>query len=160
MRSDRRKDLLRILHAGHASSQIEIADALRAAGHHVTQATVSRDLRDVGAVKVKLNGGFTYRLPDELPRSATGDLMSRNLIATLREFAVDVTSAAALVVVTTAPGHASAVARAIDLAGVREVVGTIAGDDTIFVATPSNEDAERLTNAWAHLDNDDVEVMG
>jgi transcriptional regulator of arginine metabolism len=160
MRSDRRRDLLRILHSGNASSQIEIADALRAAGHHVTQATVSRDLRDVGAVKVKLNGGFVYRLPEEIPRTTSGDLMARNLVVTLREFAVDVVPAASIVVVTTAPGHASAVARAIDLGGVREVVGTIAGDDTIFVATPSNEDAEVLANAWAHLDADDAEVTG
>jgi transcriptional regulator of arginine metabolism len=160
MRSDRRKDLLRILHSGHASSQTEIADALRAAGHDVTQATVSRDLRAVGAVKVKLNGGFEYKLPEEVPRSATGDLMARNLVTTLREFAVDVVPAASLVVVTTAPGHASAVARAIDLAGVAEVVGTIAGDDTIFIATPSEQDALSLAGAWADLDNHEAEGTG
>jgi transcriptional regulator of arginine metabolism len=160
MRSSRRRDLLRILHAGHASSQSEIADELRAAGHDVTQATVSRDLRAVGAVKVKLNGGFTYRLPDEIPRSSTGDLMARNLVTTLKEFAVDVAQAASIVVVTTAPGHASAVARAIDLAGVAQVVGTIAGDDTIFVATPSKDDAELLANAWGDLDDEHMEVLG
>ena len=71
--------------------------------------------------------------------------MARNLIGHLDEFAVDIMPAANLVVVRTAPGHASAVARAIDLAGVNEVVGTIAGDDTIFVATNSDEaDARSL----------------
>lgn len=139
---------MRILHDGHASSQSEIVSALRAAGHDVTQATVSRDLRELGAAKIRMGDEFVYRLPDEIPRSPGGDLMSRNLTRTLSEFAVDVRAAASLVVVATAPGHAAAVARAIDLAGIAEVVGTVAGDDTIFVATPSSEAAESIAQRW------------
>jgi transcriptional regulator of arginine metabolism len=138
---------LRILHEGHASSQEEIVAALREAGHDVTQATVSRDLSEVGASKVRTNGGYEYRLPDEIPRSGS-DLMARNLLRTLDEFAIDVVAAGNLVVVRTAPGHASAVARSIDLGGVNEVVGTIAGDDTIFVATPGPEAAASLATRW------------
>ena len=74
--------------------------------------------------------------------------MTRNLIQTLNEFAIAVHPAAALVVVVTAPGHASAVARAIDLAGLDKVSGTIAGDDTIFVATATEDDARALAEAW------------
>ena len=74
--------------------------------------------------------------------------MARNLMSTLDEFAIDVIPAANLVVVRTAPGHASAVARSIDLAGVEEVVGTIAGDDTIFVATPGDDVAADLAARW------------
>ena len=147
MKSQRRRDLLRILHDGHASSQEEIVAALRAAGHDVTQATVSRDLSDVGAAKVRTDAGYVYKLPDEIPRIGS-DLTARNLSRTLDEFSIDVIAAGNLVVVTTAPGHASAVARSIDLAGVTEVVGTIAGDDTIFVATPGPEAAERLAATW------------
>lgn len=147
MKARRRRDLIKILHEGAASSQQEIVDALRAAGHDVTQATVSRDLQEVGAAKVRTNGHFVYRLPDEVPRAA-GDLMTRNLEQTLNEFAIAVTPAATLVVVVTAPGHASAVARAIDLAGLDKVAGTIAGDDTIFVATATEEDARTLAEAW------------
>ena len=148
MRSDRLKDLIRILKAGHAATQQEIVAELRAAGHDVTQATVSRDLQEVGAVKVRVGRTLEYRLPDELPRTAGSELMARNLRRTLRDFAIDLRTAASLVVVVTAPGHASAVARAIDLAGLEPVVGTVAGDDTIFVATPSVEDADRLVNTW------------
>lgn len=147
MKAKRRRDLIKILHEGHASSQQEIVDELRAAGHDVTQATVSRDLQDVGATKVRLNGHFVYRLPDELPRGG-GDLVTRNLVATLDEFAVAIRPAGSLVIVITAPGHASAVARAIDLAGLDDVAGTIAGDDTIFVATNGEQYAQALADAW------------
>lgn len=147
MKSQRRRDLLRILHEGRASSQEEIAAALRAAGHDVTQATVSRDLSAVGAAKVRADAGYVYRLPDEIPRVGS-DLTARNLSRTLDEFAIEVVAAGNLVIVRTAPGHASAVARSIDLAGVDDVVGTIAGDDTIFVATPGTDAANGLAAAW------------
>ena len=147
MKAKRRRDLMKILHDGRASSQQEIVDELRAAGHDVTQATVSRDLQDVGATKVRMNGHFVYRLPDELPRGA-GDLVTRNLVETLDEFAIAIRPAGNLVIVITAPGHASAVARAIDLAGIEQAAGSIAGDDTIFVATNSTDDAQALSEAW------------
>lgn len=149
MKSQRRKDLMRILQEGRAASQQDIAAALRDAGHPVTQATVSRDLQELGAVKVRGEGGFVYRLPDELPRPRGGDLLTRNLNRTLAEFAVGVHAAGSLVVVTTPPGHASAVARAIDLAALDECLGTIAGDDTIFVATDSAETAKRVAAVWS-----------
>jgi transcriptional regulator of arginine metabolism len=148
MKTDRRRDLLRILHDGTATSQKEIVRALKSAGHSVTQATVSRDLTDMGATKVRINGAFVYRLPDEVPHSVGGDLMARNLARTLEEFALEIQTAGSIVVVNTAPGHAAAVARAIDLAGVGEIVGTVAGDDTIFAATPSEDTAERVAAAW------------
>lgn len=149
MRSQRRRDLLRILRKGHASSQHEIVQALRAAGHDVTQATVSRDLQAIGATKVRAGDELVYRLPDEAPAAPSADLAPRALGGVLGEFAVDVRPAAALVVVSTAPGHAAAVARAIDLAGLDDVVGTVAGDDTIFVATPGHDAARRLAHAWS-----------
>jgi transcriptional regulator of arginine metabolism len=148
MKMQRRRDLIRILHEGEVARQRDIVRALRAAGHEVTQATVSRDLQELGATKVRSNGGFVYRLPDEIGRAAPGDLMARNLDKTLEEFAIGVHPAASLVVINTAPGHASAVARAVDLAGIDEVLGTIAGDDTIFVATPSETAAVQLAGRW------------
>lgn len=148
MRSKRRRDLFRILHDGHASSQDEIVRALQAAGHDVAQATVSRDLHEIGATKVKVGDQFVYRLRDEIPRSVQADLVARELTRTLAEFALDVRTSESFLVVLTAPGHAAAVARAIDLAGLAEVVGTIAGDDTIFVATPDVATAEKLAARW------------
>lgn len=148
MTSDRRRELLRVLREGHASTQQEIAEALRAAGHEVTQATVSRDLRAVGAMKLMIDGRLVYRLPDDAKRAPGGDLMTRNLERSLAEFAIDIRQAHSLIVVLTEPGHAAAVARAIDLAGLDEAVGTVAGDDTIFVATPSPDEAAALLERW------------
>lgn len=148
MRSERLRDLTRILRGGHAATQKEIVRALRAAGHQVTQATVSRDLQEIGAAKVRIGRTLEYRLPDQVPRGPGGDLMTRNLRRTLADFGLELTSAGSLVVITTAPGHAAAVARAIDLAGAEGVVGTIAGDDTIFVATPDVATAARLAARW------------
>jgi transcriptional regulator of arginine metabolism len=148
MRPDRRRDLIKILREGSASSQKEIVRELRRAGHDVTQATVSRDLREVGASKVRSDRGFTYRLADDVPRSWDGDLVARNLQRSLEDFALDVRVAHSLVVVTTAPGHASAVARAIDLTPSEAIVGTVAGDDTIFVATESPQSAASLAARW------------
>jgi len=150
MKSQRRRDLLKILHEGHAARQRDIVRALRDAGHDVTQATVSRDLQELGATKIRSNGGFVYRLPDDVPHGAGGDLMTRNLHKVLDEFAIGIHPAASLVILQTAPGHASAVARAIDLAAHEEVLGSIAGDDTIFVATSSNATAANIAERWAN----------
>ena len=79
--------------------------------------------------------------------------MARNLRRTLQDFALDIRPASSIVVVVTAPGHASAVARAIDLAGLDTVIGTVAGDDTIFVATPSERGAVDLVNSWKAVSN-------
>lgn len=146
MRSERIRDLLRLLHEGSVASQNDIVAALTRAGHRVTQATVSRDLKEVGAAKVRIGDGFVYRLPDHIPRG--GDLVSRSLQRSLDEFAVSIVAAASLVVVQTAPGHAPAVARAVDMSGDPDIVGTVAGDDTIFVATPDNEAATGLAARW------------
>lgn len=148
MRSDRLKDLVRILRGGHATTQQDIVAALRDAGHDVTQATVSRDLQEVGALKIRTGSTLEYRLPDEIPRTPGSDLMARNLQRTLRDFVLELRPAGSLLVLVTAPGHASAVARAIDLAGIETVVGTVAGDDTIFVATPDTTSATELGETW------------
>jgi transcriptional regulator of arginine metabolism len=158
MRQQRRRDLLRILHEGQASSQHEIVEALQAQGHDVTQATVSRDLRELGATKVRLGDRMVYALPDDIPHGVGADLVARNLGRNLEEFALDIRQASSIVVVQTAPGHASAVARAIDLAGLKEVIGTVAGDDTIFVAAPSVEIAAEITHRWQEMAKGNSEV--
>lgn len=158
MRTERRRELLRILREGKPSSQTEIVDALRAAGHDVTQATVSRDLHEVGAVKVHAPGGYVYRLPDDAVRASGTELTLRNLYRALAEFAIDIRTAASLVIVFTAPGHAMAVARAIDFAGLDDVVGTVAGDDTIFVATPDPATAQALARRWLTSEAEPAEV--
>ena len=145
MRSERRRALLRILKQGRAATQQELVEALRGEGFDVTQATVSRDLHELHAVKVRSGSEVAYRFPDDVPRLRPA---RDDVIAELAGFAIDVRPAGTLVVVATLPGHASAVARAIDLANPPAVRGTIAGDDTIFVATPDAATAEDLAREW------------
>ena len=145
MRSERRRALLKILREGRAATQGQLVAGLRDAGYDVTQATVSRDLQELGAIKVRAGDEVAYRFPDDVPRLRSPH---RDVITELADFAIDVTPAATLVIVKTLPGHASAVARAIDLAGLPAVAGTIAGDDTIFVATPDETTARDLAADW------------
>lgn len=147
MRNERRRDLMRILHEGQATRQSEIVEELRKRGHLVTQATVSRDLREAGAVKTRVGDHFTYSLPDVV--RIDRELAARRLIDTLSNFAIDIRLAHSLVIIQTAPAHAAVVARAIDQSSGAFVLGTIAGDDTIFVATPSPEDATALIERWS-----------
>lgn len=147
MKSDRRRDLLKILYQGHASTQQDFVAALRDAGHDVTQATVSRDLQELGAVKIRVGDEVAYRFPDHL-RDAVNPSTERTLLRELAEFAIDIRVAGTIVVVVTLPGHAAAIARAIDLSNPAGVMGTIAGDDTVFVATPDAETAGAVAGLW------------
>jgi transcriptional regulator of arginine metabolism len=127
MKVQRQRRIVQVLRQQQVSSQEELAELLKRNGERVTQATLSRDLEELGAIKVRENGRVVYRLPEEPP---SGDEWLRRM---LQEFALEVSSSGNLVVVKTPPGGASAVARALDNAGAKDVIGTVAGDDTILV---------------------------
>ena len=136
--SDRRRAAVaRILRTRRIGTQEELLSALRDAGHEATQATLSRDLARLGARRVSLPGGGTvYELDAPAPGAVDGPAAARGetALATVRDMISGVAANASLVVVRTRPGGAPAVARAIDLAALPGVLGTIAGDDTVFVA--------------------------
>lgn len=124
--SDRRRDAVaRIVRARRIGTQEELLEALAREGFSATQATLSRDLTRLGARRVSRADGAFYEV--EGPAAA-------DPLAALRGLVVGIEGNASLVVVRTAAGAASAVARAVDDARLPEVLGTIAGDDTIFVA--------------------------
>ena len=122
------------------ASQEELAERLSRLGFVVTQATISRDLEQIGAVKVRRAGQLSYSLAGEV-RAAPGP----RLAAVLREFARSIETAANLVVIKTPPGSAHLVGVALDNSDIGEIVGTICGDDTIFIACRSSADAEALS---------------
>ena len=111
-------------------SQEELVSRLSMAGIPATQATVSRDLIDLGAVKLKRDGTIRYVMPDTLGASHAADKLDR----LLAEWVDAIITAGPLLVLKTPPGSANLVANALDAAGLEEIAGTIAGDDTIFVA--------------------------
>jgi len=111
-------------------SQEEVVARLSLAGIAATQATVSRDLLEIGAVKQKRDGSVRYVMPDQVEPGHAAAKLDR----LLAEWVDAIIPAGNLLVMKTPPGSANLVANALDAAGLEEVAGTIAGDDTIFVA--------------------------
>ena len=130
--SERLSALRKILESGKNSTQEELRDMLEAKGHNVNQSTISRDLRKIGAIKGTDNKGRTvYRLSEISQESSfvaqsVGDLI------------LNITHNDSMIVIQTSPGSASLVARHLDMNKPADILGTIAGDDTIFVA-PSRD---------------------
>ena len=133
----RRTQILDLLRAESVATQAELCHKLSRRGLHVTQATVSRDLEELGVVRTR--GG--YQLPETREPAGT---FQPALAVVLKEFLRDVRQAANLVVLKTHPGNAHSVAVGLDAEHWPEVMGTVAGDDTIFVATAGLREASRL----------------
>ena len=136
-----------ILEREAITSQSQLVELLAAEGIVATQATVSRDLEELGAVKVRVPGGdLVYAIP-ELPtaRIAPEDHLRR----VLGDWVVEVAHSANLVVVRTPPGSAHVVGSALDRAGLEGVVGTVAGDDTILVVAAETMGGEELAKRLA-----------
>ena len=111
-------------------SQEELVARLGLAGIAATQATVSRDLDELGAVKLRRDGATRYVLSEQVEPAQSAAMLDR----LLAEWVIDIVEANGLVVLRTPPGSANLVANALDAAGLEGVAGTIAGDDTIFIA--------------------------
>lgn len=144
-RSRRQRALSDLLRRQRLSRQDELVAELRALGHDVTQATVSRDLDQLGAVKLRRSGETRYALPDALGAATTPETRLRALFA---EWVRAVTPAASLVVLRTPPGSAHLVGVALDSADLAGVAGTISGDDTLFIAARSEGEAKALAAEW------------
>ena len=122
---------------GHVvASQTQLGRLLADAGVAVTQATLSRDLEELGAVKVRTAAGMAYAVPEEnAPRGGTPEAVDARLARLLEELLVSAEATGDLVVVRTPPGGAHFLGSALDRAGLPEVAGTLAGDDTVLLVT-------------------------
>jgi transcriptional regulator of arginine metabolism len=127
----RQHRISRVLEEQAVSSQAQLVELLAVDGVVATQATVSRDLEELGAVKVRIPGGtMAYAIPEHTKdRSAPDDHLRR----VMGEFVVDVAHSGNLVVLRTPPGSAHVIASALDRAGFADTLGTVAGDDTLVV---------------------------
>ncbi|TDJ46077.1 MAG: arginine repressor [Gammaproteobacteria bacterium] len=133
----RRRAIAQILKRNTIVRQTELVQLLRARGLHATQSSVSRDLKDMGAAK--LNSGYS------LPERQHGD--NERQLKVVAEFVRDVRKAGPnLLVISTAIGAAQRVALTLDRVGWPEIVGTLSGDDTIFVATTGAAQQRRLSS--------------
>lgn len=133
----RQHRIVRLLAEQAVTSQSHLVELLAADGVAATQATVSRDLEDLGAIKVRVAGGDTVYAIPELPaeQRAPEDHLRR----VFGDWVVEVAHSGNLVVLRTPPGSAHVVGSALDRSGLPEVLGTVAGDDTLIVVV--TEDA-------------------
>jgi transcriptional regulator of arginine metabolism len=141
LKDQRQRAIADLIRTQAVASQEELGDRLAGLGYAVTQATISRDLEQLGAVKVRRNGQLAYALPDDV-RGASGP----RLAAVFRDWVRSIDAAANLVVIKTPPGTAHLVGVALDGADLPQLVGTICGDDTIFAACPGPAEAKALAS--------------
>ena len=145
-RDHRRALILSWVRERRVRNQIELGDLLAARGIEVNQATLSRDLRAMGVLK----GPEGYELPPD-PAAAVADDAATALWTAVRVWLATATPAQNLVVLRTPPGGANPLAIALDRARWREVLGTIAGDDTVIVVTRQGVEAKRVAKSLLDL---------
>jgi transcriptional regulator of arginine metabolism len=148
-RTGRHARIVELIRSRAVRSQTELGELLAADGMQVTQATLSRDLEELRAVKVQ----GAYMVPeDNAPALRPSADAPARLVRLLRELLTGADSAGHLVVLRTPPGAAQFVASALDRSGLPEIVGTIAGDDTILVIARENVGGAALAaklTAWS-----------
>lgn len=144
-RRERHSAILELVREQALSTQAEVAAALRDMGFDVVQTTVSRDIAELGLVKVRAPSG---RLVYAAPGTSDSDRL-RALAAAFRRYAISAEPAGSLVVLTTPSGYANALAQAIDESGHPGIAGTIAGDNMIFVAARDGTSASALRDELA-----------
>jgi transcriptional regulator of arginine metabolism len=130
-RQERHAAILRLVHDRPISTQAELAQALADTGHEVVQTTVSRDIHELGLIKVRSDGGRLVYAP---PEAAESDRVDAVAVAFSR-WALSVEASGNLVVVVTPNGYTNPLSQAIDLARHPRIAGTIAGENTVLLIT-------------------------
>jgi len=128
-RNERHAAILRLVREQPLSTQTELADALRAEGHQVVQTTISRDIHELGLIKVRSSSGRLVYAPPEAAEAERADAIA----VAFARWALDVEPSGNLVVVITPHGYASPLAQAIDVARHPRIAGTIAGENTVLL---------------------------
>lgn len=148
-KTQRQHRIERLLASHSVTSQTQLVDLLSEDGVLATQATVSRDLDELGAVKVRVPGGDTVYAIPELPKDRVAP--EEHLRRVLGDWVVEVAHSGNLVVLRTPPGSAHVVASALDRAGLDEVIGTVAGDDTIMVVASERAGGTKVAKRLSAL---------
>jgi transcriptional regulator of arginine metabolism len=149
VKASRQRALAALLRTRQVPSQARLLELLRTQGFDATQATVSRDLEELGAMKVRTaDGNLVYALPED---DSAPEVSREQLGRTIAMFMVSAVPAGNLVVLRTPPGHAQAVASAIDRSSLPDVAGTVAGDDTVLVVCSDRTSGKALVRQFREL---------
>ncbi len=150
MKVNRQKEIISLLNEFDIETQEQLSAKLRERGFRVTQATVSRDIREMNLIKIiGADGCYKYAIPKE--DTGTVSLKYKNLLI---ETVLSVDCADNIAVVKTCTGMAQGAAAAIDSFGRKDVLGSVAGDDTIIIVTRSSESAVSLVEALKKIIGD------
>lgn len=139
---ERRKKILQILKTNRIDTQEELVEILKQEGYNVTQATISRDIREMNLTKVSDKHNKTYYSP----KIVVAKELDKKFVMIFKNGIVDIKQAQNIVVLKTISGAAMAVASAVDAFKLDGIVGCIAGDDTIFLAAKDNYNANEIIN--------------
>jgi len=147
MKVTRHAKILEIISSSNIETQEDLADKLKQSGMNVTQATVSRDIKELKLIKVLSDSGkYKYATINH-----TESFLSNKLISIFAQTVLQVENVDKFIVIRTMTGSASAAAEALDSLNFDGVVGTIAGDNTIFVIARSDQKAEEITQKMRKL---------
>jgi transcriptional regulator of arginine metabolism len=153
MKAQRQKLIIQIIQDEYIDTQEKLRSALERHGMRVTQATLSRDMKELSLIKTLTGTGeYRYSVPTLKKQDLKGD--SSKVITLISDAVVSVDFALNTVVVKCHTGMAQAVCAKLDCTGIENVVGTLAGDDTIFILMRTEKDADRLTRELKSIISD------
>ncbi|MBR5192171.1 MAG: arginine repressor [Clostridia bacterium] len=146
-KKQRLQDIINLINTKEVDTQDEITDALNELGYNVSQATVSRDIKELGIIKIAGNvKKFKYSLADNVKEE-----ISPKIIELYKHVTLSVVEANNLIVVKTLSGNAGAAGMAIDQMKFNRIIGTVAGDDTLLIITKTDADAEIIAKSLRML---------
>lgn len=148
-KTQRQHRIARLLEQHAVTSQGQLAELLAGVGIVATQATVSRDLEEMGAVKVRVPGGESVYAIPELPKDQVAP--EDHLRRVLGDWVVEVAHSANIVILRTPPGSAHVVGSALDRAGLDDIIGTVAGDDTVLLVSAPDTDGSTVARRLSKL---------
>ena len=149
LRRARQQAIADVVRDRRLRTQRELVAALKDKGFVVAQATVSRDITEMGLIKVRLDGAQVYALPSDVAAVELGG--EQRLRQLLSDLPIDVRISGSMLVIRAVPGTAHAIAAAMDRADWTDVLGTIAGDDTLFVACADDAALQRVKRRLLRL---------
>ncbi|MEN6327486.1 MAG: arginine repressor [Syntrophomonas sp.] len=147
MKSRRHLAITDILSNQYITTQEELCEALKNRGFHVTQATVSRDIKELHLIKISADNGYRYALPDT--HGTTG--LRERLKRIFQDSVISLDYSENLIVIKTLPGAAQSVALVVDSLPANNILGTVAGDDTLFIAIKPREAVTTVFNNFQEL---------
>ena len=149
MKTDRQEEIIRIIDEKEIETQEELANCLRERGYNATQATVSRDIKELRLIKVAgRHSAYCYAKPGRHESAVNG-----RMIRLLSDSTVSVSFAGQIIIVKTLSGSANVAAEAIDNIGWPEVLGTIAGDNTVLIVVRNENDAAEISSRILQIVN-------